>query len=90
MNILELVHFIKSSDDRTCVELIHNLLDDMWIRGWNRRDHVAKLQNGFRYRQKLRHEEELEILVEKYSKMGYFGTTLDELVQKELMLDQKP
>jgi hypothetical protein len=89
MTTQELVELIRTLDDKTAVKILRDELQQAWIRGWNKREHVNKKLKGFSQRQLHRRESELELLIEKYSRMGYSGSKLEELVQKELLLDEK-
>lgn len=89
MTIAEFVKLIRTVDEQTAEKIVKDEMQMAWERGWNKREHVQKKINGFRQRQERRREAELELLVEKYSKMGYSGIKLEELIQKELLLDEK-
>lgn len=89
MRTRQLINMLKQLDEDKACEHLVKIMEDIWLRGYNRRDLVEKKINGFRIINRKKMEDELSIISERLSRQGYFGKYLEQKTWEEYLNSDK-
>jgi len=89
MRTRQLINMLKQLDEDKACELLVKIMEDIWLKGYNRRDLVEKKINGFRIINRKKMEDELSIISERLSRQGYFGKYLEQKTWEEYLNSDK-